>query len=119
MIWVAIEKRSARRFLLIRSDLRRHPFHDQGDQDRVFRKSHERDGIGITSMTERMGNDAVGQDVPEAWCPGFVAGYLGGSDEFDKAIASWATSYADQVMRDFDALGAAVKSGRLAVETGV
>jgi uncharacterized protein (DUF2252 family) len=48
-----------------------------------------------------------------------IASYLGGSDVFDRAIADFAESYADQSERDYDALLAAVESGRLSAESGI
>jgi uncharacterized protein (DUF2252 family) len=45
-----------------------------------------------------------------------IAAYLGGSDRFDRAIASFASAYADQNEHDYAALAAAVKDGRLAAE---
>jgi uncharacterized protein (DUF2252 family) len=42
-----------------------------------------------------------------------IAAYLGGSDAFDEAIAAFASSYADQNERDYEAFVAAVASGRL------
>jgi len=51
--------------------------------------------------------------------PAEIAGYLGSGDVFDEAIASFATGYADQTVQDHAALVAAVRSGRLAGETGV
>jgi uncharacterized protein (DUF2252 family) len=42
-----------------------------------------------------------------------IAGYLGKSERFDRAIADFARAYADQIERDHAALCAAVKSGRL------
>lgn len=48
-----------------------------------------------------------------------IAGYLGSSDAFDRAMASFAESYADQNERDYDALRAAVRSGRLAAAEGL
>jgi uncharacterized protein (DUF2252 family) len=48
-----------------------------------------------------------------------IAGYLGNSDQFDAAIAEFADSYADQVERDHQALGDAVRGGRLPVELRV
>jgi uncharacterized protein (DUF2252 family) len=48
-----------------------------------------------------------------------IAGYLGGSDLFDQAVADFAVSYADQIERDHARLVEAVKSGRLAAEAGV
>jgi uncharacterized protein (DUF2252 family) len=50
---------------------------------------------------------------------GMVAGYLGSGARFDDAVTTWAEAYADQVERDYDALQAAVRSGRLPAEEGV
>ncbi|MCG2621477.1 DUF2252 domain-containing protein [Arthrobacter sp. I2-34] len=49
----------------------------------------------------------------------YISGYLGSSDAFDQAVATWAGRYADQTEKDYEALGLAVRSGRLAAETGV
>ena len=51
--------------------------------------------------------------------PAEIAGYLGRGDVFDEAIAAFSVSYADQTERDHAAIVAAVKAGRLPVETGV
>lgn len=48
-----------------------------------------------------------------------IAGYLGKSDRFDRAITDWSVAYADQMELDFEALGKAVEQGRFPVETGV
>jgi uncharacterized protein (DUF2252 family) len=45
--------------------------------------------------------------------PVAIAAYLGGSDRFDRAIAEFARSYADRNERDFEALRAASRSGRI------
>jgi uncharacterized protein (DUF2252 family) len=45
-----------------------------------------------------------------------IAAYLGKSDRFDRAVADFAMTYADQNERDHAALYAAVKSGRLPAE---
>ncbi len=50
---------------------------------------------------------------------GAIPGYLGSSDTFDHAVTGWSKAYADQTERDFEALEAAVKSGRVPCETGV
>jgi uncharacterized protein (DUF2252 family) len=42
-----------------------------------------------------------------------IASYVGGSDVFDRAIASFAEAYADQNDRDYAALKAAVKANRI------
>jgi hypothetical protein len=48
-----------------------------------------------------------------------LAAYLGGSDVFDRAIADFATAYADQNQRDYDALAQAAASGRVSAEASV
>jgi uncharacterized protein (DUF2252 family) len=42
-----------------------------------------------------------------------LAGYLGGGDSFEEAIAKFAEAYADQAERDHEALLAAIDSGRV------
>ena len=42
-----------------------------------------------------------------------IAAYLGGSDAFDRAVAQFASAYADQTERDHNALLDAVASGRI------
>jgi uncharacterized protein (DUF2252 family) len=48
-----------------------------------------------------------------------IAAYLGSGDVFDRAMASYAETYADQNERDYRALQEAVASGRVAAELGV
>ena len=48
-----------------------------------------------------------------------MAAYLGNSDTFEKALAKFAESYADQNERDYEAFAAACKSGRLHAEEGM
>ena len=45
--------------------------------------------------------------------------YIGSNKSFAKAIGKFAMSYADQTEADYEALVAAVKSGRVSAETGV
>ena len=42
-----------------------------------------------------------------------IAGYLGGSDQFDEAIGEYAVAYANEVERDYKTFLRAVRSGRL------
>ena len=44
---------------------------------------------------------------------GAIAGYIGSSDRLDRALVRFAEAYADQNERDYEALVAAVKSGRV------
>ena len=48
-----------------------------------------------------------------------IAAYLGSGDAFDRAMSSFAETYADQNERDYCALQEAVASGRVAAELGV
>ena len=48
-----------------------------------------------------------------------LATYLGGSDQFDQAIADFAETYADQNERDYTALQDAVKDGRVESTTEI
>ena len=48
-----------------------------------------------------------------------LAAYLGGSEKFDNAIAEFADTYADQNEKDYDALAAAVQSGRAEAQAGL
>ncbi|MEV6653768.1 DUF2252 domain-containing protein [Streptomyces sp. NPDC051219] len=46
-----------------------------------------------------------------------IAAYLGSSDVFDRAIAEFAEAYADQNEKDFQALGEAVRAGRVTADS--
>ena len=48
-----------------------------------------------------------------------ISAYLGKNAAFDQALAEFATAYAEQNQRDYQALSDAVKSGRIKAETGV
>ena len=50
---------------------------------------------------------------------GAIAGYLGSGRSFDKAMARFATAYADQNERDFTALADAAESGRVVAQHGI
>ena len=51
--------------------------------------------------------------------PVAIAAYLGNGDSFDRAMASFSETYADQNERDYVALKEAAGSGRLIAETGL
>jgi uncharacterized protein (DUF2252 family) len=51
--------------------------------------------------------------------PAVVAGYLGQDKTFDHALGDFAMAYAAQNERDYAAFTAAIRSGRLAAESGV
>ena len=49
--------------------------------------------------------------------PARIAGYLGGSDKFDTALAKFAARYVEQTDRDYEALLRAIRTGRLKVRS--
>ncbi len=51
--------------------------------------------------------------MPAAGDPKSIAQYLGGSDRFDTALASFAEAYADQNERDYQEFVRAVRKRRL------
>jgi hypothetical protein len=48
-----------------------------------------------------------------------IASYLGSGPTFDRALVEFATSYADQNERDYEALQKAAAAGRITVESGL
>jgi hypothetical protein len=48
-----------------------------------------------------------------------IGSYLGAGDTFDRALAAFAETYADQNERDHAALRDAVDSGRVKIEAGL
>jgi len=48
--------------------------------------------------------------------PAQISGYLGTSDLFDRAVATFAQAYADQTERDHTTLVAAARAGRVPIE---
>jgi uncharacterized protein (DUF2252 family) len=80
--------------------------------------------IKISVRVETFGR--MEMEVYATWCgralalsharaghPAILAGYMGKSDTFDQAIASFAVSYAEQNARDHAALARAVKQGKV------
>lgn len=47
-----------------------------------------------------------------------IAAYLGGGDNFDRAIVTFAEAYADQNQQDYESLRAAVENGAVVAEDG-
>jgi uncharacterized protein (DUF2252 family) len=48
-----------------------------------------------------------------------IASYLGKGDAFDRAVADFASAYANQNERDYEAFAEAARSGRIAAVTGI
>ena len=49
--------------------------------------------------------------------PALISGYLGKADTFDRAIADFAVSYADQVELDYESFANAVRDGKIEART--
>jgi hypothetical protein len=71
----------------------------------------------LTDHAERCGR-SLARAHARSGDAGWLSGYLGRSEAFDDAIASFAEAYADQNERDLRALKAAARSGRVPVERG-
>lgn len=81
------------------------------DLDALNPSQFENYGAVCAALLARAHSQSIGWSA--------IPGYLGSSDTFDRAVANWSKSYADQTEKDFAALEDAVKSGRLPAEKGV
>ncbi|UUU20127.1 DUF2252 domain-containing protein [Streptomyces sp. DSM 40750] len=72
---------------------------------------------GLLRLFARLCGASLARAHARSGDPVAIAAYLGGSDRFDRAIAEFAQSYADQNERDFEALGVAARTGRIHAET--
>ncbi|MFH9067342.1 DUF2252 domain-containing protein [Streptomyces coeruleorubidus] len=70
-------------------------------------------GPGLLSLFGRLCGASLARAHARSGDPLALAAYLGGSDRFDRALTEFAQSYADQNERDFAALEAARRSGRI------
>ena len=48
--------------------------------------------------------------------PAMIAGYMGKSDVFDNAVATFSKAYADQCEHDYSAFKQAIRQGRIEIE---
>jgi hypothetical protein len=60
---------------------------------------------------------ALARGHAKAADPALISGYLGRGDAFDRALAAFALTYADQTERDHAVMARAVQSGRLTAQT--
>jgi len=74
--------------------------------------------VGFTAYVELCAT-ALARAHARTSDPAKISGYLGNGDTFDRAIATFAETYADQAERDHAALLAAIKEGRVQAQTGV
>ncbi|MGI5452046.1 DUF2252 domain-containing protein [Streptomyces sp. CA-249302] len=73
-------------------------------------------GPDLLNLFARLCGGSLARAHARSGDPVAISAYLGRSDRFDGALVRFAQSYADQNERDFEALRAAVDSGRVAAE---
>lgn len=94
---------------------------DQEHRDYYFRQLRDMkttvqvEGMTPGQLAEFAGlcGHALARGHAKSGDPAMISGYLGQRDTFDRAVAAFAATYADQAERDHAAMVAAVKSGRL------
>jgi hypothetical protein len=70
---------------------------------------------GLLGLFARLCGASLARAHARSGDPIAIAAYLGRSDRFDRALTEFAQSYADRNERDFEALAAASRSGRVDV----
>ncbi|MFF7179156.1 DUF2252 family protein [Streptomyces sp. NPDC008121] len=70
-------------------------------------------GPGLFRLFGRLCGASLARAHARSGDPVAIAAYLGKSDRFERALTDFAQSYADRNERDFEALQAAVRSGRV------
>jgi uncharacterized protein (DUF2252 family) len=73
-------------------------------------------GPGLLALFGRLCGASLARAHARSGDPIALAAYLGAGDRFDRALTEFAQSYADQNERDFAALKAARRSGRIRAE---
>ncbi|MFD7687366.1 DUF2252 domain-containing protein [Streptomyces sp. NPDC059781] len=68
---------------------------------------------GLLRLFARLCGASLARAHARSGDPVAIAAYLGRGDRFDRALAGFAQDYADRNQRDFEALGEAVRSGRV------
>ncbi|OSP39281.1 hypothetical protein B7767_32500 [Streptomyces sp. 13-12-16] len=71
---------------------------------------------GMLRLFARLCGASLARAHARSGDPVAIAAYLGRGDRFDRALAGFAQDYADRNQRDFEALGEAVRSGRVRAE---
>ena len=76
------------------------------------------DGPSMARYAEICGN-TLARAHARSGSSSAIAGYLGRTDSFDRAMEDFAVQYADQNAQDYEALVAAETSGRIIAERGI
>lgn len=69
-------------------------------------------GAGLTEYAITCG-EVLAKGHARSGDPAVLAGYLGGSDRWDKALTKFAFAYADQTTQDYEKFMAAIRSGKI------
>lgn len=69
-------------------------------------------GEGLTEYATTCG-EVLAKGHARSGDPAVLAGYLGGSDRCDKALAKFSVAYADQTTKDFEQFKKAIRSGKI------
>jgi uncharacterized protein (DUF2252 family) len=104
-------------FLGWSTDLERRDFYFR--QLRDMKTTVRLEGMSASQLIEyaEMCGWALARGHAKSGDPALVSGYLGRGDSFDRAVAVFASTYADQIERDHAAMVQAIRSGRLVAET--
>jgi hypothetical protein len=100
---------------------------DEEKRDFYFRQLRDMkttvqiEGMSSSQLTEyaALCGWALARGHAKAGEPALISGYLGRSDSFDRAVAVFASTYADQTERDHAAMVQAVRAGRLVATDGL
>ncbi len=69
-------------------------------------------GVGLAEYATTCG-EVLARGHARSGDPAVLAGYLGMSDRWDKALAKFAMSYADQTSKDYELFRKAIRSGKI------
>jgi hypothetical protein len=70
------------------------------------------EGAGLTEYAITCGA-VLARGHARSGDPAVIAGYLGTNDRWDKALAKFAVSYADQTTKDYESFKKAIRSGKI------
>jgi hypothetical protein len=76
------------------------------------------DGIAFKTIIELCGL-CLARAYARTWDASAISGYLGKGKSFDKAVANFAMTFADQTERDYQLLVEAVDSGKIVASKGI
>jgi hypothetical protein len=71
-------------------------------------------GAGLTEYATTCG-EVLARGHARSGDPAVLAGYLGPNDRWDKALAKFSMSYADQTAKDYEGFKKAIRGGKIKV----